>query len=176
MGFTTGSLNLNYSANANKNNGASGETSLRESVSLSYANKLASGDGANKAEANWSQDIAILTSESGIIDLTGGVGATTGVVIGCVNGFGDDIVFTRLKQIVIVNDSDSNVSLSMTSGVDDLGLTTTGGLILPGSGTVALSHPNSGYVVVTNTSDKITFKNASAGTVNFSIYLTGSTS
>lgn len=134
-------------------------------LSKKYSVALNTGTGADKANESYHfRNTTLAASGSLALDLTGGL----------TDAFGDVITFTRLKAIIVKNNSTTQ-TLSIRGPNRGVGL---GGLgagidLRPGGLWMHACTDATGFVVTDGSTDSITFSNSSGATADFEVILIG---
>lgn len=167
MGVFEGTATFNLVGSYSK---ASDLGTLAEAIN--YTNspvKYTNGTGANQVNAFWSDTRTLTaTSESFDLDLASGAGSI-------IDKFGDQLVFTKIKQLFIRNRSTTTLEKLLVSG-DFLGSALVVGTehiwkIGPG-GSRLIDDPIDGMAITAGSGDGLTV-NAGAFTISYDILILG---
>lgn len=138
------------------------------SVPLSFVIDLASGTGANQANAIFADRVTLGASATANLDLSGAL----------TDPLGATVVFTKVKAVIVTaavaNTNNVNVTREATNGVPIFLALEDGVAVKPG-GFFAIGDPTlGGYTVTAGTGDLLTFTNSGAGTgVTYDVFVIG---
>lgn len=136
-------------------------TSPVEPIALRMYKQLNNGTGNNQANTFWSDTRSVAG------------GTETLTLTSLTDKFGNALVFTAIKVLVIYNKSTTaGETLAITGNFVTTTLALTGGLVIQPSGIVAATGPLAGYIVTLTSADKITV-NPGAATIAYDIALIG---
>lgn len=129
--------------------------------------QLPNGTNATYPQADlvWHGERNLASGASETLDLRGGLTDT----------FGDACSFVHLRGLMAVNTGTTTITLSGAplGPLSSVFSIATGGILLPGSASILLSNPITGYNITSDTADLLGVNNAFGGTGTYKILLLG---
>ena len=128
---------------------------------------LTNGVSTNTPQADivWHSSRILASGASESLDLRGGL----------VDTFGNAVDFVRVRGIMALNLGTTTIALGgdPAGPLSSIFSVATGGILLPGSGSLLLFSPILGYSVSTDTADLLRVDNAMGGTGSYKIMVLG---